>query len=112
MTTRAALPHGVPAQLAGPRLQAVFSLVVSDPAVAAARRFPLLCVVPLTTAPGEGALYPRLAPGRNGLRKPAHALVEQVRSVDKRRVRRVYGTIPDAALAAVEEGLRLHLGLG
>jgi len=86
-------------------------LVVSDPAVAAAQRFPLLCVVPLTTAPGRGVLYPRLAPGKSGLKKPSHAIVEQVRSVDKRRVRRVYGTITDAELAAVDEGLLLYLGL-
>lgn len=87
-------------------------VVVSDPAVAAAQRFPLVCVVPLTGTPGQGVLYPRLGAGASGLKKPSYALVEQVRSIDKRRVRRVYGTIAPEELAAVDDGLGLYLGLG
>jgi len=86
-------------------------LVVSDPAVAAAQRFPLICVVPLTTAPGHGVLYPSLAAGKSGLKRPSHALLEQIRSIDKRRVLRIYGTITADELAAVDEGLLLYLGL-
>ena len=51
-------------------------LVVSDPAVNASQRFPLLAVVPITGTPAPGALYPPLAPGANGLTKPSCALVE------------------------------------
>ncbi len=76
------------------------------------RRFPLLCVVPVTGAPGEGALYPPLGPGQSGLTKASYALVDHLRSVDKRRVRRVFGRLAPPELAAVDEGLALLLGLG
>lgn len=87
-------------------------VVVSDPDVVADQRFPLLCVVPVTGTPGQGALYPALAPGKSGLTKPSFALVDHLRSVDKRRVRRVFGAIGASEMAAVEEGLLLFLGLG
>ena len=86
-------------------------VVVSDSAVTAAQRFPLTCVVPLTRTPGEGALYPRLSPGESGLRHASHALLDHLRSVDKRRVRRVYGRIRAEELAAIDSGLRLYVGL-
>jgi mRNA interferase MazF len=86
-------------------------VVVSDPDVAAALRFPLVCVVPVTGTAATGVLNPRLAAGTGGLRKESFALVEQVRSIDKRRVIRVYGTVGAAALEAVDQGLALYLGL-
>ena len=87
------------------------AVVVSDPEVAGDQRFPLLCIVPITTTPGEGALYPTLAPGSSGLLKSSTALVDQVRSVDKRRISRVYGRIAPEELDAIDEGLILFLGL-
>src|SRR5580693_309612 len=42
-------------------------VVVSDPDVIGGQRFPLICVLPVTGTPGEGILYPPLAPGRSGL---------------------------------------------
>lgn len=39
-------------------------VVVSAPEVIGEQRYPLVCVVPITGAPGEGALYPRLEPPR------------------------------------------------
>jgi len=66
-------------------------VVVSDPAVNDDQRFPIVAVVPVTGTRGEGALYPELAPGASGLAKASWALVDQVRSVDKRRVKRVFG---------------------
>lgn len=86
-------------------------VVVSNPAVARNQRYPLLGVVPVTATPGEGALYPPLAPGPSGLRKPSWALVDQVRAMDKRRVRRVYGRLAGEELHKLDEGLRLFLGL-
>ncbi len=85
--------------------------LVSDPAVIAHQRFPLLCVVPITSTEGQGALYPKLEPGASGLRKPSFAMVDQLRSVDKKRVRRVYGRLSDKELTAIDEGLRLYLAL-
>ena len=87
-------------------------VVVSDPAVTDDQRYPLICVVPVTGTGGEGALYPPIRPGESGLLKPSHALVDHLRSVDKRRVRRVFGQISTAEVEALDEGLRLYLGLG
>jgi mRNA interferase MazF len=86
-------------------------VVVSDPEVTMDQRFPLVCVVPVTGTPGTGALYPRLAPGRSGLTKPSFALVDHLRSVDKRRVRRLFGTVPETELRDIDDGLCLFLGL-
>ena len=86
-------------------------VVMSDPDVVAEQRFPLLGVVPVTGTPGEGALYPELRAGKSGLTKTSYALTDQVRSVDKRRIRRVFGQLSPTELASVDEGLSLFLGL-
>jgi mRNA interferase MazF len=86
-------------------------VVVSDPEVARAQRFPLICVVPITGTPGEGALYPGLDPGPSGLIRKSHALIDQLRSVDKQRVRRLFGQVTRAEMASIDEGLVLYLGL-
>lgn len=86
-------------------------IVVSDPAVNEDQRFPLIAVVPVTGTPGEGALYPALSPGASGLTKASHALIDHLRSIDKRRVRRVFGRVDHVELAAIDEGLELFLGL-
>jgi mRNA interferase MazF len=87
-------------------------IIVSDPEVAADQRFPLVAVVPVTAVAGEGALYPPLRPGRSGLTRDSWALVDQLRSVDKRRVRRVFGRIARDEMSRIDEGLALFLGLG
>ncbi|MEK7754233.1 MAG: type II toxin-antitoxin system PemK/MazF family toxin [Acidobacteriota bacterium] len=87
-------------------------LVVSDPDVISGQRFPLVCVVPVTGTPGEGLLYPPLAPGRSGLARKSFALIDHLRSIDKRRVRRVFGELPQEEMAAIDEGLAVFLGLG
>lgn len=86
-------------------------VVVSDAAVNSNQRFPLIAVVPVTGTPAQGALYPSLAPGSSGLTKPSTALVDQVRSIDKQRVRRRYGQVSPDELEAIVAGLRLYLGL-
>jgi len=86
-------------------------VVVTDSEVLQDQRFPMLCVVPITGTPGEGALYPALSPGQSGLRVQSYALADQVRSVDKRRVTRVFGRITQDEMRMIEEGLRLFLGL-
>jgi mRNA interferase MazF len=86
-------------------------VVVSDPAVNADQRFPLIAVVPVTGTPGEGALYPALARGPSGLAKPSCALVDQVRAIDKRRVTRAFGVLPAGELASIDDALKLYLGL-
>jgi len=86
-------------------------IAVSDPDVNADQRFPLIAVVPVTGTPGEGALYPELLPGASGLTKTSYALIDHLRSIDKRRIRRVFRRVAENELAAVDQGLRLFLGL-
>lgn len=86
-------------------------IVVSDPDVSASQKYPMLCVVPVSSTPGEGALYPMLGAGPSGLRNRSFALVDQLRSLDKQRVRRLYGVISPGELHSLEEGLRLYLAL-
>ena len=87
-------------------------IVVSDPDVNGDHRFPLVCVVPVTGTPGEGLLYPSLAPGRSGLAKKSYALIDHLRSIDKRRIRRVFGELAGEEVSAIDEGLAVFLGLG
>lgn len=86
-------------------------ILLSDPEITADQRFPMICVVPVTGTEGEGALYPRLEPGASGLKKASYALIDQIRAVDKRRVYRALGVIDASDLAAVDEGVRLFLGI-
>jgi mRNA-degrading endonuclease toxin of MazEF toxin-antitoxin module len=71
----------------------------------------LIAVVPVTGTPAQGALYPRLAAGPSGLIKPSTALVDQVRSIDKQRIRQRFGQVTTAELEAIDAGLCLYLGL-
>jgi mRNA interferase MazF len=87
-------------------------IVVSDPDVTGDQCFPLVCVVPVTGTPGEGLLYPPLAPGQSGLAKKSFALTDQLRSIDKRRIRRVFGELAREEMTAIDEGLAAFLGLG
>ena len=87
-------------------------IVVSDPDIIGDQRFPLVCVVPVTGTPGEGLLYPPLAPGPSGLAKQSFALIDHLRSIDKRRVRRLLGMLARDEIAAIDEGLAVFLGLG
>ena len=87
-------------------------IIVSDPDVIGDQRFPLVCVVPVTGTSGEGLLYPPLAPGKSGLLKRSFALIDHLRSVDKRRVRSVFGELSREEIVAIDEGLATFLGLG
>ncbi|MGO9260705.1 MAG: type II toxin-antitoxin system PemK/MazF family toxin [Bryobacteraceae bacterium] len=87
-------------------------IVVSDPDLIGGQRFPLVCVLPVTGTPGEGLLYPPLAPGRSGLARKSFALIDHSRSIDKRRIRRVFGEVAPEEIAAIDGGLALFLGLG
>lgn len=86
-------------------------ITVSAPEVNADQRFPLIAVVPVTGTPGEGALYPALSAGASGLTKTSSALIDHVRSIDKRRVRRIFGQVPASEMTAIDQGLQLFLGL-
>lgn len=87
-------------------------IAVSDPSVNADQGFPLIAVVPVTGTSGVGALYPELSAGASGLMRNSYALVDHLRSIDKRRIRRVFGQLPPSELATIDQGLELFLGLG
>src|ERR1017187_7190287 len=58
-------------------------------------RFPMFCVVPLTTAPVIGDIYPLVQPSReSGLSKESTALTSDIRGIDPRRIRRIAGMLP------------------
>jgi mRNA interferase MazF len=86
-------------------------IIVSDPDITSDQRFPLICVVPITGTPGEGLLYPPLAPGKSGLAKTSFALTDHLRSIDKRRVRRVFGELAPGEIECIDEALAVFLGL-
>ena len=86
-------------------------IAVSDPDVNDDQRFPLIAVVPVSGTPGEGALYPMLSPGISGLTKTSYALVDHIRSIDKRRIRHVFGQVSADELETIDNGIRLFLGL-
>lgn len=86
-------------------------MIVTDPEIAEDQRYPMVCIVPITKTPGQGALYPSLDP-RDGLRVRSYALVDQVRSVDKGRISKVVGRVSATELTMIDNGLRLLLGLG
>ncbi|MDQ3420669.1 MAG: type II toxin-antitoxin system PemK/MazF family toxin [Acidobacteriota bacterium] len=75
------------------------------------QRFPLIAVVPVTGTAGDGAFYPVLAAGSSGLTKASYALVDHLRSIDKRRIRRIFGQLSSKELATIDQGLELFLGL-
>jgi mRNA interferase MazF len=52
-----------------------------------------------------------LEPAATGLHRPSKAQAEQVRSLDVRRLGQRIGQLPPAAIAALDQALRLHLGL-
>lgn len=71
----------------------------------------MLCIIPLTSRQIFGALYPRVEPGQSGIRESSSALIDQLRSVDKRRVIAIAGSLTTLEMEAVDQGLRLYLGL-
>jgi mRNA-degrading endonuclease toxin of MazEF toxin-antitoxin module len=73
---------------------------------------PLIAVVPVTGTAGVGALYPALTAGTSDLTRTSYALVDHLRSIDKRRIRRLFGQVPSSELAGIDQGLELFLGLG
>jgi len=87
-------------------------VVVSDPDVISDQRFPLVCVVPVTGTPGEGLLYPPLAPGQSGLGKKSFALIDHLRSISAKDFlpRPLWPGAEE--IAAIDEGLALFLGIG
>ena len=88
-------------------------VVVTDPDVSAHQRFELLAIVPLTSRPQTGVLYPVIEPDEPaGVRLRSYVLVDQLRSIDKRRIRSVaQRPLERNVLYELDRALRMLLNL-
>lgn len=69
-------------------------------------------VVPLTSNTSRVYRFQALLPAaRTGLPRDSKAQAEQVRSVDVSRVGPLLGTVPDDLSPAIDDALKVHLGL-
>jgi len=72
----------------------------------------VITVVPITS--NVARVYPfqvLLRAAQTGLRQDSKAQAEQVRSVAVERIGKQIGRLPAAAMAELEEALRIHLAL-
>ena len=91
------------------------AVVVGLPDRAGQPRFPTVLVIPLTTQEGIWSrkaplLYPRLRTGAGGLPRPSIALLDQVRSIDSRRVSRYLGSLTGKEFQPIRKGLKKIFG--
>jgi mRNA interferase MazF len=89
-------------------------IVSNDAANATAGRLArgVITVVPITS--NVARVYPfqvLLRAGQTGLRQDSKAQAEQVRSVAVERIGKQMGRLPAAAMAELDEALRIHLAL-
>ena len=71
-------------------------------------------VVPLTDASHikkPSPIYVPVKKGDGGVTKDSFVLCDQIRTVDQRRFRAVYGTLLPETIAAVDRALMISLGL-
>jgi mRNA interferase MazF len=71
-------------------------------------------VVPLSSIKGRAAdrlVQPLLSAKETGLPKDSRALCDQVRTIDKARIRDTVGTLTPDLLGKIDRGLILHLEL-
>jgi mRNA interferase MazF len=71
-------------------------------------------VVPLTDAGHirtPSPIYVLVTKGDGGTTKDSYVLCDQVRTVDQRRFGRIFGALSPETMAAVDQALRISLGL-
>ena len=71
-------------------------------------------VIPLSSVKGKAAerlIQPLLSARASRLPKDSRALCDQVRTIDKGRIRGAVGVLDAPSLRRIDEGLILHLGL-
>src|SRR5690606_28885235 len=92
------------------------ALLVGVPSLVGVPRFPMLLVAPVTSFSGQPwavaspRLYPRLPKACAGLPRASIVLLDQLQSIDARRVLRHLGSLTDAEYAPISEGLDAMLG--
>jgi mRNA interferase MazF len=71
-------------------------------------------VVPLTDAAHikkPSPIYVLVKKGDGGTTKDSYILCDQIRTVDQRRFRNVYGALSPQTMASVDKALQISLGL-
>ena len=71
-------------------------------------------IVPLSSVTGRAAdrlVQPLLSAKETHLPKDSRALCDQVRTIDKRRIRETVGVLSEELLGKIDRGLILHLEL-
>lgn len=71
----------------------------------------LIVAVPLTRTPRKVRWHVPVQPPEGGLAAESFIQCENVRSVSKRRIKRLRGRVSESTLAAVEDRVRILLGL-
>jgi mRNA-degrading endonuclease toxin of MazEF toxin-antitoxin module len=85
-------------------------VVVGNPGSLQTLRYPMLLVAPLTTTGlDSGLVYPVLSGGAGGLRNSSTVLLDQVSSVDVRRVKGFVGQLSRAEYQPIRDGLEALL---
>lgn len=94
------------------------AILAGLPETLGATRRDIVFVIPLTSVKDDQIwadrapdLYPRLASGTGGLRKDSIVMLDQLRAVDKKRVKRKLGTLPEGIVALLKKSLRTILEL-
>lgn len=88
------------------------AVVVSGDQFVNGQRFPVIAIVPLTSTMLQSVLYPLIRKGsHNYLKNDSYALTDQVRTIDKQRVCRLYGEVLAHELSRIDTGLRAFLSL-
>lgn len=71
-------------------------------------------IVPLTDAAhikAHSPIYIMVKKGDGGTTKNSYALCDQIRTVDQRRFRNIFGTLAPETMMAIDQALRISLGL-
>ena len=71
----------------------------------------LIIVLPMTSTYRGVPSHVPITPPEGGLKTPSVILCEAIRSISKERLVRPFGTVSHSTLAAVEDRLRILLGL-
>ena len=76
------------------------------------RHSPTVVVAPITGKPKKITLPTHyLIPAKNGLKTPSIALLEQIRTIDKRRLFQYIGRLDETTMMGIGHALAVSLGL-
>ena len=90
-------------------------IVISRDAFNQAPGWRSVIVVPVSTSAAQARRGPTAVPlpaGAGGLSEESIALCHQVTTLDRSKLAALLGSLPAGQLGAVEEGVRIALGLG